>query len=82
MNPHDTVAPCIRVNALWLCTTRERYVIPAFIQRIDVNVSSFLTFSISISATVFKTLYPKVAENAVEKMRKEDKFPTIRYSIN
>jgi hypothetical protein len=44
--------------------------------------SFFLTFSISISVTcgtVFKTLYPKVAENEIEKVRKKDTFPAIRY---
>ena len=30
--------------------------------------------------TVFKTLYPKVAENEIEKVRKKDTFPTIRYN--
>jgi hypothetical protein len=28
--------------------------------------------------TVFKTLYPKVVENEIEKVRKKDTFPTIR----
>jgi hypothetical protein len=50
-------------------------------------VSFFLTFSISISATcnkhvgtVLKTLYPKVTENEIEKVRKKDTFPAIRES--
>ncbi len=30
--------------------------------------------------TVFKTLYPKVAENEIEKVSKKDTFPTIRYT--
>ncbi len=30
--------------------------------------------------TVFKTLYPKVAENEIEKLRKKDTFTVIRYT--
>ena len=31
--------------------------------------------------TVFKTLYPKVVENEIEKLRKKDTFPVIHYSF-
>jgi hypothetical protein len=30
---------------------------------------------------VFKTLYLKVAENEIEKVRKKDTFPAIRYIL-
>jgi hypothetical protein len=50
------------------------------LQWISVNVSFFLIFWFRFRrhvGTVFKTLYPKVPENEIEKVISKDTFPAI-----